>query len=131
MKVYDHPWPRIFFAAVWLDRLVAVAAIAIVGALLLGGFDSPKAQPRWYVAKTHHLDLAACKKKYPPEQVGGFCDWYGGADEPEPCLPGYHADRQTACYGTATETGIVTVRIVCHRDSDRGAREPCGLECAR
>lgn len=71
-------------------------------------------------------------ERFTGREMDGFCDWYGGTDEPvEECATGYHAELQSACYGTATMEGIVTQRLVCHREDQRGANDPCGLDCAR
>lgn len=81
-----------------------------------------------YVPKTHHLPLDECKKKYPPEKIGGFCDFYGGADEPEKCARGYHADGQQACFGYGAAE-IPTLRTVCHKNGSPVPADQCGISC--
>jgi len=82
-----------------------------------------------YLPPMEHLSLKQCKKRFPPKEVGGYCEWYGGADIAHDCQPGYHIERQWATGGFGAAL-IPTSRLVCHRDVLRGEATVAGLECA-
>ena len=108
-----------------------------------------------YVPKSHHLTVPQCIRSFDqadrertdwkqwelwlrehPKQPTlhqlneQWCKEHGGADIPEDCREGWHQEQQQACYGYGAAE-IPTFRTVCHEDSARGAKEPCGLDCAQ
>lgn len=90
-------------------------------------------RPSMYVPKERHVGVKECIRLGSPR---ASCERNKGLDLAENCRPGYHLERQRACYGDAPALGISTIRLVCHLDSEKGqhdgkAREGglCGLEC--
>lgn len=96
--------------------------------LVLGVAVALKTRGPLYVPVVRQLSKAECLKKYPPKKFGGFCDFYGGAEETEKCSRGYHADEQQACYGFGAAE-IPTLRYVCHENGSAIPSDACGVRC--
>lgn len=91
--------------------------------------------PTLYTPYVHRLSVESCKIMFPPDTVGGLCDYNDGLELPDACRDDYHMETQRLgapdvvipAFGHATLAP--TRRKVCHLNTARGERG-AGLECA-
>jgi hypothetical protein len=86
-----------------------------------------------YTPRVHHISTEACKTMFPPDEVGGLCEYYEGINLPDGCAEAYHMETQhvpivgmDALAGAPLLAGAP--RKVCHLNSARG-EHGAGLDC--
>lgn len=102
--------------------------------------EHPEAPPSREISQTiytpaiHFVDTEACKVMFPPESVGGLCEYGDGVLLPDGCASGYHMERQRTDFGIPSflqrREPSSGYRKVCHKDAARG-EIGWGLACER